>query len=322
MAKANESVELLANVSLSGERMGKVNASMNESRMHEGEVTVDAALVRNMISEQFPQWSQLEVKKIRPSGTVNTIYRLGDEMYVRLPRLETGVSALQKELQWLPHLVDKVTLSVPSPIAQGDPTDEYPFHWAVYKWLHGETFNLELIDAIDTAKRLANFVSQLRMVDSTDAPRSLRCLPLQKSDDLVGSTIRQLRGVIDTDAVMVLWDTCLKSPCWDGVSVFTHGDLLPSNLLVYQNRLNAIIDFGSLGVGDPAVDVIPAWSVFENDDREAFRTALDVDDATWTRAKGLALRQALLIIPYYPETNPQFVELAKRTVERVLLDSE
>jgi aminoglycoside phosphotransferase (APT) family kinase protein len=100
--------------------------------------------------------------------------------------------------------------------------------------------------------------------------------------------------------------------------VWTHGDLLPPNLLVQRGRLSAVIDFGNVGVGDPAIDVIAAWSVFGDDGRTAFREALDVDDTTWARARGFALHQALLVIPYYPETNPAFVAMAQRTIDEVL----
>ncbi len=115
------------------------------------------------------------------------------------------------------------------------------------------------------------------------------------------------------------WEASLQAPAWDGSLVWTHGDLLPANLLVEDDRLSAVIDFGSVGAGDPAVDLIAAWSVFSDEGRDAFRGALDVDDAAWARGRGFAL-QALFIIPYYPETNPSFVAMAMRTVEEVLAD--
>jgi aminoglycoside phosphotransferase (APT) family kinase protein len=112
----------------------------------------------------------------------------------------------------------------------------------------------------------------------------------------------------------------LEAPAWDGTPVWIHTDLLRPNVLVDRGRLCAVIDFGSVGVGDPAADVIAAWSVFSQSGRATFRGALDVDDGTWNRARGYALHQAVLIIPYYAETNPEFVALAKRTVEEVLAD--
>jgi aminoglycoside phosphotransferase (APT) family kinase protein len=126
--------------------------------------------------------------------------------------------------------------------------------------------------------------------------------------------------VIDTEAVSEAWARSLESIPWDGKPVWIHGDLLKSNLLVQRGRLCAVLDFGGVGIGDPAADVVPAWSVFNKIGRETFRQALDVDDDTWSRARGYALHQALMIIPYYPKTNPEFVTMARRTVEEILTE--
>jgi len=126
--------------------------------------------------------------------------------------------------------------------------------------------------------------------------------------------------VIDTEAVSAAWARSLEAPPWDGKPVWLHGDLLKSNLLVQDGRLFAVLDFGGVGIGDPAADVVPAWSVFGKEGREAFRQALEVDDDTWSRARGYALHQAVMIIPYYPATNPDFVAMARRTVEEVLAE--
>jgi aminoglycoside phosphotransferase (APT) family kinase protein len=143
---------------------------------------------------------------------------------------------------------------------------------------------------------------------------------LRDLDSATRAAIGELRGVIDTDAATAAWERCLDAPSWQGRPVWRHCDLLTPNLLVAEGRLTAVIDFGGVGIGDPAADVIAAWSVFGPRGRAAFRDALDVDDDTWVRARGYALHQALLIIPYYPETNPGFVVTAMRTVERVLAD--
>ena len=128
--------------------------------------------------------------------------------------------------------------------------------------------------------------------------------------------------MIDTQAASAAWALALESPPWDGKPVWIHGDLLKSNLLVQGGRLCAVLDFGEAGIGDPAADVVPAWSVFNKTGRETFRRALDVDDDTWSRARGYALHQALMIIPYYPKTNPEFVTMAKRTVEEILIEQK
>ena len=163
-------------------------------------------------------------------------------------------------------------------------------------------------------------MGELRRIDPVGAPPGGR-RPLQELDATTRTAIESARDVIDSDAAVAAWERALQAPTWTGTPVWIHGDLLRPNLLVRDGRLRAVIDFGGAGVGDPATDVIAAWSVFGRAGREVFRAALDVDDDSWNRARGLALHQAALIIPYYGQTNPGFVWPAKRTVEEILADS-
>ena len=209
---------------------------------------------------------------------------------------------------------------IPEPLGKGRPTSSYPFSWAIYGWIDGQPYADELVDDEHQAARdLAQFVVELRGIDPAGAPRGGR-KPLRELDTVTRTAIDAARGVIDSDAAIAAWERALAAPAWDGPPVWLHSDLLRPNLLVHAGRLRAIIDFGGAGIGDPATDVIAAWSVFNPPGRATLRTTLDVDDATWTRASGIALHQAAMIIPYYPETNPEFVTLAKRTIEEVLAD--
>jgi aminoglycoside phosphotransferase (APT) family kinase protein len=174
-------------------------------------------------------------------------------------------------------------------------------------------------DERQAATDLAGFILQLRRIDRWSAPPTGR-RPLRELDAVTRDAIQSLRGVVDSSAATAAWDMSFQAPPWDGNGVWLHCDLLPSNLLVAAGRLEAIIDFGSAGIGDPAHDVVPAWSVFDVAGRLAFRNALRVDDATWARARAYALSQALLIIPYYRETYPAFADAAKRTTQRVFHD--
>lgn len=175
-------------------------------------------------------------------------------------------------------------------------------------------------DEQQAAQDLARFVVELRRIDPVDgAPRGGR-QPLRELDAVTRVAIESARGVIDGKAATAAWERALNAPVWAGTPVWIHADLLRPNVLVHAGRLCAVIDFGAVGVGDPAADVIAAWSVFGPIGRAAFRGALSVDDGTWNRACGFALHQAAMIIPYYGETNPGFVALAKRTVEQVLAD--
>ena len=294
---------------------------MGTGKMHAGEVHIDAALVERLIAEQFPRWADLPIRAVRSTGTVNAIYRLGGHLCARLPRVEEWAQDLEREWRWLPKLAPHLSLRVPEPIGKGHPTSSYPFAWAVYGWIDGRPYSDDLVDDEQQAARdLARFVAELRRIDPAGAPRSGR-RPLRELDAVTREAIEAARGVIDGDAATAAWERVLEAPAWKGTPVWIHADLLRPNVLVRDGQLRAVIDFGGAGVGDPAADVIAAWSVFGRTGRRAFRDALDVDDGTWNRARGFALHQAALIIPYYGRTNPEFVSLARRTVEEVLADA-
>jgi aminoglycoside phosphotransferase (APT) family kinase protein len=208
----------------------------------------------------------------------------------------------------------------PEPFAHGHPERSYPFAWAIYRWIDGQPYADALVgDERAAARELAQFVAELRRVAPVGAPRGGR-RPLRELDAVTRAAIRSAADAIDSDAATAAWELALQAPAWNGTPVWIHTDLLRSNVLVRDGRLRAVIDFGGAGVGDPAADVIAAWSVLGPTGRGVFRDALDVDDGTWERARGFALHQAALIIPYYRETNPGFVAPAKRTVEEILAD--
>ena len=294
---------------------------MRPGKMHTDEIDINPALVRALLAAQFSRWSGLSLAAVPSSGTVNAVYRLGDELCLRLPRLARWADGLQKELRWLPLIADHVSLAVPEPLAAGKPGPGYPLPWAVYRWLAGEPFNkTDLLDECAVAESLARFVMELRALDPAGGPRSTRDRPLHLRNAESRAAIRATAGLIDTASASAAWEESLRAPEWDGAAIWTHGDLLPSNLLVAQGQLSAVIDFGNMGVGDPAVDLIAAWAVFGRDGRRVFRSALGVDEGTWARSRGLALHQALLIIPYYRRTNPEFAAAAMRTVAEVAAD--
>jgi aminoglycoside phosphotransferase (APT) family kinase protein len=295
-------------------------SSMKQVKMHEGEIEIDSVLVKRLLSEQFPHLADRSITLVRSTGTVNAIYRLDHDLYVRLPRLGIWAESIDHEWTWLPKLDPHISLNIPKPLARGKSTDWYPYPWAIYHWIVGSPYQDDLIsDERQVAYDLVNFILELRSIDMWGAPRGGR-RPLIELDAATRSAIEFSRGVIDSEAVSAAWAQLLESPLWNGKPVWIHGDLLKSNLLVQDGRLCAVIDFGGVGIGDPAADVVPAWSVFNKAGRKTFRQALDVDDDTWNRACGYALHQALMIIPYYPETNPEFVAMAKRTVEEILTE--
>ncbi len=289
-------------------------------KMHEGEVHIDDELVERLVAAQFPWLADLPISAVQSTGTVNAIYRLGDHLCARLPRVQSWAQDLDKELNWLPKLAPCLSLRVPEPLGKGHAASGYPFSWAIYRWIDGHPYGDDLVhDERQAADDLAQFVVELRRVDPLGAPGGGR-KPLRELDAATRVAIASSRITIDSDAAAAAWASALEAPAWHGTPVWIHTDLLRPNLLVDGGRLRAVIDFGGVGVGDPAADVIAAWSVFSHTGRATFRGALDVDDGTWGRARGYALHQAVMIIPYYSETNPRFVALAKRTVEEVLAD--
>ena len=296
---------------------------MSAGKMHADEVFTDASLVRRLLTAQFPQWAGLPISAVQSTGTVNAIYRLGNHLYARLPRVQKWARDLDNEWRWLPQLAPHLSLRVPEPVGKGQPSSSYPCSWAIYGWIDGQPYSDELVDdEHQAAEDLAQFVAELRRIDPVvGAPPGGR-RPLRELDAVTRAEIESARGVIDGDAATAAWERALEAPAWKGEPVWIHTDLLRPNLLVHGGRLRAVIDFGGVGVGDPAADVIAAWSVFGHTGREVFRDALGVDDGAWNRARGFALHQAAMIIPYYGETNPEFVSLAKRTVEEVLIESD
>ncbi|MBF6591265.1 MAG: aminoglycoside phosphotransferase family protein [Ktedonobacterales bacterium] len=299
---------------------------MPAGKMHVAEVDTDASLVRRLLAAQFPRWADLPIAPVHSAGTDNAIYRLGEDMAVRLPRIDWAIGQVDKEHQWLPRLAPLLPLAIPVPLAKGTPGEGYPWQWSVYRWLEGENATIERIaDPGQAARDLALFIAALRRIAPMGGPppgppNSSRGVPLSTRDAPTRAAIATLHGMLDTDAVTAAWEAALQAPAWHGPPVWIHGDLQSGNLLAVRGRLSAVIDFGCLGVGDPACDVIVAWNLLSADTRDDFRAALPVDDATWARGRGWALSIGLIALPYYQNTSPVIAASARRTIAEVLAD--
>ena len=300
---------------------------MPAGKMHVDEVDTDVSLVSRLLAAQFPQWADLSIEPVQSAGTDNVIYRLGDDMAVRLPRIHGATDQVDKEHRWLPRLAPLLPIAIPVPLAKGTPGEGYPWNWSVYRWLEGEAATIERIaDPRQAAIDLAQFITALQRIDAKDGPlavnHNLRGVPLAARDTDTREALAALHGMLNTDAATMVWEVALQAPAWDREPVWFHGDLLTGNMLFERGRLSAVIDFGGLGVGDPACDMMIAWSLFSGESRDMFRGALAVDDATWKRGRGHALSQALLFIPYYLNTNPVGVGNAQRMIDEILTDHE
>jgi aminoglycoside phosphotransferase (APT) family kinase protein len=263
-------------------------------------VQIDDALVRRLVAGQFPQWSELPIHPVTPSGWDNRTFRLGDTMVVRLPSGEHYAEQVAKEQRWLPYLAPSLPLAIPTPLALGRPAEGYSWNWSVYRWLEGEAASSgSIADLSEFASSLGRFLAALQRIDATGGPEPglhnfHRGAALGIYDGQTRQAIAALEGTIDEDAATAVWEAALTS-AWQWAPVWVHGDVSAGNLLVQAGRLSAVIDFGQLGVGDPACDLAIAWTFFDGASRQAFRDALPLDDATWARGRGWALWKVLIV---------------------------
>jgi aminoglycoside phosphotransferase (APT) family kinase protein len=301
---------------------------MSAGKMHADELDIDVSLVGRLLAAQFPQWADLPIEPVHSAGTDNTIYRLGEDMAVRLPRIDWAVGQVEKEHRWLPKLAPLLPLAIPVPLGMGFPGAGYPWHWSVYRWLEGENATAAAItDLREAATQLGRFVGALQRIDPAGGPpsgayNSHRGVPLAMRDRPTRAAIDSLDGMVDAGPVTAAWDAALQAPAWQGPPVWLHGDLQSGNLLAQRGRLGAVIDFGCLGVGDPACDVMVAWTYLAAETRQAFRAALPVDDATWARGRGWALSVSLIALPYYRNSNPVLSDIARHAIDEALADHE
>lgn len=270
-------------------------------KMHVDERDIDVALVRQLLTEQFPHWADMPVRRIEPQGTVHAIFRLGDGLSVRLARRDGPTRAGGHEYAWLAKLAPHLPLDIPVPVAQGNPSNDYPWFWEVHTWVEGAMVPVEAIDAVQAARDLAGFVAALQQVSLPDAPLG-RGVPLSRLDEDFRYWLARFHG---DPKVSVIWERALAAPPWNGVPIWHHGDLDARNWLVHGGRISGVIDWEEMGVGDPACDVMVAWKLHSAAARDAFREALPTDAATWMRAQGWVVWQAVVGLSYYTaENNP------------------
>lgn len=278
--------------------------------MHRDEVDVDERLVRWLLTTQTPQLADRSLAIVTPWGTDNAIWRLGDDLVVRLPRIDWAAGQPDHDARWLPHLAPHLPVAVPAAVAIGDPGFGYPYRWAVHGWLPGEPATFDRIsDPLAFARDIAAVVGALRLVPTVGAPESVgRARPLAAYDDATRTAIHGARHLIDVSAALTVWEEALAADRHAGSAVWVHGDL-DQNCLLVAGRLSGVVDWGSACVGDPAADVQVVWSgLFTDASRAVFLDSLEVDEATIARSRGAAVSQACAALPYYLETYPLMVE--------------
>jgi aminoglycoside phosphotransferase (APT) family kinase protein len=285
-------------------------------------VDINVEVVHRLVLEQFPQWSDLPITPVRHQGNDNRTFRLGDDLAVRLPSHESYASGITKEDRFLPLLSEHLTVSVPTSVAAGSPNQEYPYAWSVRRWMVGEAPDREPdLDRGRFAHDLGAFLRELREVPADDGPVAgmhsfyRGCHPSVYGDQ-VQAALSELGDQVDVAACMAIWLNAVRS-VWSSAPVWLHGDIAVGNLLTTQGQLSAVIDFGTCGVGDPACDLVIAWTFLAGDDREIFREAVELPADAWTRARGWALWKALITVtdPDSPEYQSQAYALAQLLAE-------
>jgi aminoglycoside phosphotransferase (APT) family kinase protein len=288
-------------------------------------VEIDTALVKNLIAAQFPDWADLSVRPVAASGWDNRTFHLGESMSVRLPSAERYVAQVEKEHRFLPTLGNQLPLPIPVPLGLGKPGEGYPWPWSVYRWIEGERSGPRTIaDLTLFAQDLADFLLALWKIDASDGPPAgqhnfYRGGPLAVYDDETRRSIKILSDEIDVPLITEIWERALAST-WESTPVWVHGDVADGNLLVRDGRLSAVIDFGSSGTGDPACDLVIAWTFFDGPAARAFRDRVGLDAQTWERARGWCLWKALITVAGEPGTNPLVREQHRPWIDRIVAD--
>ncbi|HKX66148.1 MAG TPA: aminoglycoside phosphotransferase family protein [Intrasporangium sp.] len=297
-------------------------------RLHADQLELSDETVAALVAEQLPDLRGARLSRVPSNGTVNLLHRLGEELVLRFPMQgddpDTVWAELTEEADNARRLLGRLPVSSPEPVSIGEPGHGYPLPWAVYRWLPGlPASQADLAGSVPFAEQLASLVLALREIDTEGRAfmGERRGGRLSDHDAGVRRWLGQSHGLIDVPEVEALWARLARTPRDDAPDTWTHGDLMPDNLLVQGGRLSAVIDVGLAGPADPALDLQPAWNLLGRTARRAFREALAVGDAEWDRGKAWALAQASGCLPYYRVTNPPMSRLAHRTLTALLEDS-
>ena len=295
--------------------------------MHVDAFHINDQIVQTLIDEQFPNYSDLELRRLQSNGSDNVIYRLGRDMCVRLPLTPRASAMLMKEVDCIPKL-PRLPLQVPMPLSAGNAVTDYQSPWAIYRWIEGETLSDHpLQDVPDAAEKLARFIDVLQKADASDAPlygehNNFRGCPLRNRYEPTVAAIEKVSDLYNAKSLRSVWEQSLNLAEWSRGPVWIHGDIHAANLLMSDGKLSAVIDFGLMGAGDPAVDLIVNWSLLSESARSRFRSAVDIDEDTWLRGRAWALSTALIALAYYRDRHQYLSNMSIRVIGEVLADAQ
>ncbi|MGA7757564.1 MAG: aminoglycoside phosphotransferase family protein [Ilumatobacteraceae bacterium] len=294
---------------------------MAAQNMPAAEVDVTEDLVRDLLVEQHPDLADLPLVVVA-NGWDNVILRLGGDLSVRVPRRQAAAALVTNEQRWLPELALRLPLPVPVPLRRGVPTDFYPWHWSVCPWFDGElAADVAPVGRV-VAQQLGRFLTALHTPAPVDLPvnAALRGGPIAALGDRFVGNVAALGTHIDASAVLARWDELAAAEEWSGEPQWLHGDLHTANVLLRDGSISAVIDFGDIGAGDPAVDLAIGWMLFDDRTRAVFRSALGgVDEATWQRAQAWGLHFALLYLLHSVDA-PRFERMGRNLLAQLVAD--
>ncbi|MGX1371546.1 aminoglycoside phosphotransferase (APT) family kinase protein [Streptomyces canus] len=296
--------------------------------MHRDQVDVTTGIVTALIEEQFPQWSGKAIRPLSSTGTVNAVFRVGDDLSARFPLRSADadevLAVLEREAEASAELARVSRFPVPEPVALGRPGAGYPMPWSVQTWLPGTVASDADPSGSDAfAEDLADFVAALRDAGTRGRVFSgdNRGGVLADHDGWMTKCFEESEGLLDVPRLRALWNRFRELPR-TSADVMSHGDLIPGNILVAGDRLGGVLDTGGFGPADPALDLVGAWHLLLPGPRGVLRRALGCDDLEWERGKAWAFEQAMGLVWYYAETNPEMSCLGRRTLDRLLESAE
>lgn len=288
--------------------------------MHDDELAVETARVRRLVDSQFPAWRDRPLRALPLAGTVNAVFRLGDDLAIRCPLrpddADTVLATMQREAGAARAFATAAALPTPELVAIGAPGHGYPLPWTVHTWIAGDVGTPSgAADSTALATDLALLVRRLRRVDT--GGRSFagtgRGGHLPDHDDWVAECLAQSGGLLPVERLRALWQRLRSLPEPDQL-VMNHGDLIPANVLLRGDRLSGVLDAAGFAPADPALDLVAGWHLLDAD----ARAAIGSDDVEWLRGAAWALEQALGLVWYYRSTNPVMHALGRSTIARLL----
>jgi aminoglycoside phosphotransferase (APT) family kinase protein len=295
--------------------------------MHANQLTVSIETVRDLVDEQFPEWRSLSIRGIAPLGTVNAIFRIGDQLAARFPLASRDLGStrrwLESEAKAAGELAGRTRFPTPIPVALGEPGAGYPLPWSVQTWIPGVVATADDPgESIAFAHDLAEFINEVHAIDTGGRPfrGGGRGGDLRSHDAWMETCLRNSGRLLDVALLRQMWTVMRDLPRGGTRDVMTHGDLIPGNVLVSGGRLAGVLDVGGLGPADPALDLVAAWHLLEAGPRQALREDLGCDLAEWRRGKAWAFEQAIGAVWYYRDSNPTMSHMGRRTLERITAD--